>query len=212
MRYDDRVPTPTGVRETKKATTRAALRDAAFGLFAEKGFAATRVADIAEACGVSERTFFRYFDSKEQVAVAELVAWIDQLFDAIESLPDTYGPMESITAVLSQAQAGRFAFGAEPARDVVAYATFPEVQRYFIQVNDMMRVRLIRDYARRSGADPLDPYPRVLGSIISSGLFAIMESWLRGGMGANPWALARETMARVANDFATAGLAAPPAT
>jgi len=108
--------------------------------------------------------------------------------------------------VLAQAEAGRFTFGPEQARDVVAYAMYPEVQRHFTQVNDQLRVRLIRDYARRSNADPLDPYPRVLGSVMSAGLFAVMESWLRGHLGDNPWALAREMMTRVSTDLASAGL------
>jgi AcrR family transcriptional regulator len=192
-----------GRRETKKQETHAALRDAAFTRFAEKGFAATRVADITEACGVSERTFFRYFESKEHVALAALMQWLDDLFDAIESLPESYGPMEAIGAVFRQAEAGRFAFGAEQARDVIAYTQYPEVQAHFVRVTDVLRRRLIADYARRAGVDEFDPYVRVLGSILSAGLFAIMESFLSGA-GGDPWKLARETMVRVAEDVAGA--------
>lgn len=57
----------TDWRAAKKAATRQSIQDHALRLFAEKGYDATTVEDIAAAAGVSHMTFFRYFPRKEEV-------------------------------------------------------------------------------------------------------------------------------------------------
>src|SRR3954471_174340 len=54
-----------GLRERKKRLMRQQLSDTATEMFVERGFDAVRVAEIAEACGVSEKTVFNYFPTKE---------------------------------------------------------------------------------------------------------------------------------------------------
>ncbi|GAA0923265.1 TetR/AcrR family transcriptional regulator [Streptomyces thermoalcalitolerans] len=64
----------TGLREQKKQATRAALREAALRLALERGPDNVRVDDIAEAAGVSPRTYNNYFSSREQAIVAAITA------------------------------------------------------------------------------------------------------------------------------------------
>jgi AcrR family transcriptional regulator len=70
VRDDDWVSQPDW-RQRKKAETRDRLRASALRLFAEQGYDATTVEQIAAAAGVSHMTFFRYFPAKEDVALAD---------------------------------------------------------------------------------------------------------------------------------------------
>ncbi|MGW5867231.1 TetR/AcrR family transcriptional regulator [Streptomyces sp. NPDC055239] len=63
-------PRPNSLREHKKQRTQDALIDAALQLFQENGFAETTLEEVCAKVEVSKRTFFRYFDSKEDVALA----------------------------------------------------------------------------------------------------------------------------------------------
>src|SRR5690606_37799611 len=63
-----------GLRERKKQATRDALRTAALRLALERGPDNVRVDDIAEAAGVSPRTYNNYFSSREQAIVAAVTA------------------------------------------------------------------------------------------------------------------------------------------
>jgi AcrR family transcriptional regulator len=62
-------PTAEGLRERKKRETRQRLSDTATELFLAHGFDAVRVSEIAEACGVSEKTVFNYFPTKEALVL-----------------------------------------------------------------------------------------------------------------------------------------------
>jgi AcrR family transcriptional regulator len=56
-----------GLRQRKKDSSRRAIEDAAWELFAEQGYEETSINDIAERADVAPRTFFRYFPTKEAV-------------------------------------------------------------------------------------------------------------------------------------------------
>ncbi len=87
----------TGLRERSKARRRAAIIRAAYGLFAERGYDATTVADIAEAAEVSPRTVAMYFPAKQDIALSRFSDGVASLTDAIrdrrpgETVHDVFG-------------------------------------------------------------------------------------------------------------------------
>jgi AcrR family transcriptional regulator len=90
-----------GLRERKKEHTRHAIEDAAFRLFAERGFQATTVADIAEAAEVAPRTFFAYFPSKEDVLFADFDTTFDSFVACLRGRPpgeSTFDALRTWTA------------------------------------------------------------------------------------------------------------------
>jgi AcrR family transcriptional regulator len=84
---DGDVTVPAGRREANKQATRTALRAAAKRLFAERGYEATTVRDIAREANVTERTFYRYFNGKEALLGEEYRTWLEALADAIRARP-----------------------------------------------------------------------------------------------------------------------------
>jgi AcrR family transcriptional regulator len=72
-----------GLRERKKQRTREQIVEAAMALFAERGYHATTIADIATAASVAPRTFFTYFPSKEAVVFHNLDRDLDSLASAL---------------------------------------------------------------------------------------------------------------------------------
>ena len=89
--------TEIGLRERSKARRRAAIIRAAYELFAERGYDATTVADIAQAAEVSPRTVAMYFPAKQDIALSRFSDGVSSLTDAIrdrrpgETVHDAFG-------------------------------------------------------------------------------------------------------------------------
>lgn len=95
------MPRPdAGRRDRKKDETRQALRDAAHRLFAEKGFSRTTIDDITEAADVSRRTFFRYYDSKDDLLRTDVSDLLPVMLAALRARPAGEPPLAAILAAL----------------------------------------------------------------------------------------------------------------
>jgi AcrR family transcriptional regulator len=87
-------------RDWNKKRTREALEAAAWRLFQRKGFDETPIEDITEAAGVSPRTFFRYFDSKEAVLFGDWRSDLDRATVTFQSLPADEHPLLMLREVM----------------------------------------------------------------------------------------------------------------
>ena len=72
----------------------------AMGLFLEQGFEQTTIDQIAAAAGISRRSFFRYFGTKEDIVLGDLASEGERARDALESVPLSVGPWEAIRQIL----------------------------------------------------------------------------------------------------------------
>ncbi len=86
------------LRERKQQRAREQIVEAAFALFAERGFADVTVADIAERAEVGRTTFFRYFGDKQEVAFSNEQEIVEGLTGRHRALP----PVHDLAGVMAQ--------------------------------------------------------------------------------------------------------------
>ncbi|MGZ8178458.1 TetR/AcrR family transcriptional regulator [Williamsia sp. SKLECPSW1] len=76
------------------------MRSAALDLFARRGYDATTAADIAEAAGLTERTFYRHFADKREVLFWGSDEFEASFLDAVAALPHDASPMTVVAAAV----------------------------------------------------------------------------------------------------------------
>ena len=85
----------------KRQLVQDAIYDAAIELFAKKGFDETTVEEVADAAGISRRSFFRYFESKDDLLALNTVHTGEILVEAVKSSPSGLSPIEVVREVVS---------------------------------------------------------------------------------------------------------------
>ena len=169
-------PKPCGLRERKKARTRAAIRQHALRLFRAQGYVETTVEQIAEAAEVSPSTFFRYFPTKEDVVLRD--DFDPMAIERFEAQPPELSPIAALRAAM------RETFADAPADQITQWqelnrltTSVPELRARVL--DEWMRsVRLIADLmAKRLGRDPSDLVVRTLaGAITGVGMSAMIAA------------------------------------
>jgi AcrR family transcriptional regulator len=95
------LPRAPSLRDKHKTQTRHALREAALKLFATRGYDATTTEDIAEKAGVSARTFFRYFPTKEAVLFSGGRDWIQAFAEEYPGHPGSLSDLEAMSVTFA---------------------------------------------------------------------------------------------------------------
>ena len=83
-------------RARKKAKTRQQIVDVAQALFAERGFEAVTIADIASRADVAVQTVFNHFPSKEDIFFVERAEWVDGFAEAVRYRPHGVLPLTAL--------------------------------------------------------------------------------------------------------------------
>jgi AcrR family transcriptional regulator len=157
-----------------------AIEAAAVALFTRHGFDAVSVDDVAAAADISQRTFFRYFASKDDVLLGYRRRLDARLLDALRERPATEGPVTALrNAYLVTSTVPP---GAREAVLVRARATAAAPALYVrsrgessARTEDITAV-----LADRMGVDRTDRRPRVIAAALSAAAVAEWEDWVRG--------------------------------
>ncbi|MFF7276301.1 TetR family transcriptional regulator [Streptomyces griseorubiginosus] len=176
------------LRERKKQRTREALLRVAIELFTTRGYEGTTVDDIADAVGVSQRTFFRYFAGKEDAALALDEMTVARFVEAVRARPAHETPLEA----LRQAVLEGWDTLHEVVDSVVPVERFLALYRVIestpvllaahlrrsVEVEDV----LARVLADREGLDAdTDPRPRLMVAAFGGVMRVTERQWLTEG-------------------------------
>jgi AcrR family transcriptional regulator len=173
-------PVP-GRRQRKKQRTRDALIEAAMELFMAKGYDGTAVHEITDAVDVSERTFFRYFASKEDLMLSFVRDGMTAFAEALAARPPGEEPLAAARNAF-QISLGKLPGGAGDAPSYLSVmrlidSTPTLLAAYMRHVHDHDD-EVIAVLARREGVDPAtDRRPRVLAAVIGALVFLANRDW-----------------------------------
>ena len=178
------VEAPEGLRERKKARTHEALERAALDLFRRQGFDHTTVEDIAGACEVSPRTFFRYFPTKSDVLFGgEIEERRNRMLALLASQPPDSSSWDALrAAMLALAQE----YAGERERITARIAIIEATPSLRASKSELQRggddtvVKVLADRARRGGS-PADALTlRLVAGAATAAFRAAVDSWVAG--------------------------------
>jgi AcrR family transcriptional regulator len=178
-------PAAEGLRERKKRLMRQQLSDTATAMFLERGFSEVRIAEVAAACGVSEKTVFNYFPVKEALLMDRLEATLAALCAALADPART--PVQAALVVLDQELAamtgwltredGGHARAAIRRFGDLIRAT-PALRAYQADMTDQAASAAAQILAARAGTATDDPEPQITARALL-GLWRIQADSLR---------------------------------
>jgi len=165
-----------GLRERKKARTRASIREHALRLFRENGYQRTTVEQIAAAAEVSPSTFFRYFPTKEDLVLQDDMD--TRMVEAFERQPPGLGPVAAVRAATREV----FESYSEADLDVIRETstlsvTVPEVRARAMDEFARTIAVISEALARRTGRPADDLAVRAVAGAIIGVIMSITMPW-----------------------------------
>lgn len=156
-----------GLREKKKLQVRQALAQAAFRLFAERGFDNVTVAEVAALAGTSVQTVFNYFEVKEDLVLDGLRLHDEALLEAIVERPKGMSALEAVRSRTLAAAEDFFRLDPElnaQFRKVVT--STPSIMARMRERSLDIEARIASQLASETGAAPADPQPRIAATLL----------------------------------------------
>ncbi|MBP2340568.1 AcrR family transcriptional regulator [Saccharothrix coeruleofusca] len=172
-----------GLRERTRRVMRAEIGAVAERLFLDQGFDATTMDQVAAEAGISRRTLFRYFDTKEDIVLDGLVERGHVLKEALESRPADEPPWQALRAAfLAQRDDPRNA--PESLAKMSKMLETPSLRARMVEKQRQWVALLAPEVQRRLGAPPgPQPDPRAEALVLCAlvCLDVAVETWVRAG-------------------------------
>lgn len=152
-------------------------------LFLDQGFERTTIDEIASTAGISRRSFFRYFGTKEDIVLGDLAHQGERLRDALERVPSTVAPWEALRQALHEVDALDMEPGITLKIATMMYST-PSLRARSIEKHLHWQSLLVPDIRRRLGLaedDTTDPAPTAIVASAIACLDVAGELWVSGG-------------------------------
>ena len=169
---------PMGLRERNKERRRSTILTCAFELFAERGYNATTIADIAAAADIAPRTVSLYFPTKQDIVLDAMTSLLQALSDALDNLQPGESAvkvsMETIRVRMKQMQRPKL-------KNLTAkIKADPEIHAIISAGVEAVEQRQIQAIARELGCEPNDPRVEITRgagrSIMETAMFASSEA------------------------------------
>jgi AcrR family transcriptional regulator len=169
----------SSLRHIHKRRTRKVLREAAMELFLAQGYDSTTTEEIAAKAGVSVRTFFRYFETKDEVLFQGQQLWSDSLAEIFWQQPESLSTMEAMCATLVSLASGL------DREAVIRYEKVVETSmtlRGRSSVRQSENVQRLADaLAQQQGLEQPDATCRLVGAVCVLLYRLALEDWRAGG-------------------------------
>ncbi len=169
------------LHELRRRSTREALRRAALASFARKGFSNVTVTELAREAGVTERTFFRHFPTKEAVLFQDYETQVEWLAEALAQRPESESLFEAVLASVAS-----FPHDLEVVRQAATARTeLISADRIagHLRVVQSSFAAVITDFIKKRYSDTpdVDLVAEVAGATLAAALVVAVENWGRSG-------------------------------
>jgi AcrR family transcriptional regulator len=169
------------LHELRRLSTREALRKAALASFASRGFSNVTVTELAREAGVTERTFFRHFPTKEAVLFSDYETQVEWLADALARRPAAESVFDAVLASVDSFPHD-FEVVRQAARARTELISAERIAAHLRVVQASFAGVITGFVAERCSEIPeIELLAQVAGATLAAALVAAVESWGRNG-------------------------------
>lgn len=169
-----------GLRERKKLERRRSIEDAAIDLFDANGFDGTTIDDIAAKADIAPRTFFYYYDTKEDVVLADYAKRLQRISDELRARPAAEAPWAALRASFVVIAADYDTQRKQLVRRFAIMADNPSVYARSLQLQAGWEDALADVLTDRTGNNN-DIEPRLMAAAALACMRSSLQHWLFTG-------------------------------